>query len=405
LAPWHARSHLFITNEMKKIILQFIVYITCFSLTGICQKQIQVHEKSNTQAAYSQFFKAAKLVKLETNPGCLISNVSELKTDTDRIFIYDARLGSVFIFTNNGHFLVRIGVIGKGPGEMITPRGFTLDKKLKQIELLDFSGRKILQYDYNGNYIKSQDAVFTLSFEKIKDSNYIGYSYGGPFADKGKPIQSDLAIFNANGQFIKQFEIIRRVPRRLSFATSTNMVIDENAIAYIIPIYENSLFRVTQSINIEKICDFVFDTKIPKGILEDLGSFDMAAKVFSQNNYPFLVQSLCVINNRVNFTFRYDHQINHTFWKIGTDAATTVKSSNFINDMAIIKSREFKGIFDEGIIDVVEASDFIENFTKAIEEDKELSTIQPFPMRKSLVELAKEISINDNPILIFYSYK
>jgi len=390
---------------MKKLYLLFFILIQISCTDKQPAKTIRIHEKSNETVRYSQVFRSAEFVKLETRQECLVSNIATLKVDDDRIFVFDVWLGIVFIFSQDGHFIDKIGKKGKGPGEMITPRGFTLDKLNKQIEILDASGKKMLIFDYNGNYIKTNKSVYVLGFEKLTNSDYIGYSYNYSFANQEKSISSVLAIFNSDGQFIKEFKDITTMPPSLGFVTHSNLFLDKNNNAYIIPIFENSLFRVDPSFNIERIYEFVFDTNIPKGILEEPANYIFAKKLYSGNKYPYMIEDVYVVNDNVNFTFTYNRQNYHTFWKLNTNNAITVETRNFNNDLALVESLGFRGTFSEGIIDVVEAIDFIDIYTKAIEEDKELSVIQPASMKNTLTTLVKAISPNDNPILIFYTYK
>jgi len=390
---------------MKKFLtLVFIpMILNCTSDHSL--KTIRIHEKSNIKVTYSQIFKTVKLIKLETNPDCFISNIATLKVDDDRIFVFDVWLGIVFIFSQDGHFIDKIGRKGKGPGEMITPRGFTLDKLNKQIEILDASGKKMFIFDYNGNYIKTYNSVFVLGFEKLTNSSYIGYSYNGPFFGEGEHILSELAIFDSKGRISKEFKDIRTIPRSVSMITHSNLFLEKNGNAFIVPIFENSLFRVDQSQNIERICDFIFDTKIPAGIFKEPADVYSVIKEYSRKKCPYLINGLNVVNDNVNFTFTYNRQNYHTFWKLNTNNAITVETKNFNNDLALVESLGFRGTFSEGIVDVVEAIDFIDCYTKAIEEDKELSVIQPAGMKDTLSTLFKSTSPNDNPILIFYTYK
>src|SRR5690606_33642192 len=59
-----------------------------------------------------------RYVMLETTDECLIGNISELYVDGQFIFIVDNTIfESVFVFDESGHFLNKIGRLGRGPAE------------------------------------------------------------------------------------------------------------------------------------------------------------------------------------------------------------------------------------------------------------------------------------------------
>jgi len=399
-------NHWFISifTTMKNL-LAIVITIILVSNSVYSQRTILIHEKSNDKVTYSQIFKSAKLVKLETKPECLISYIGGLKVDADRIFAFDARLGIVFIFSQNGQFIDKIDRKGKGPGEMITPYGFSLDRINQQIEILDVSGKKMLIFNYNGNYIRTNKSVGVFGFEKLTNSEYIGYSYNGPFGNQDKQIQSELAIFDKEGRIIKEYQDITTIPQTVFFITGSNLFLEKSGNAYIVPIFDNSLFRVDQSLNIEKMCCFKFDTKIPKKFLTEPADFRSASIEYATNKYPYLIRGLVVVNDNVNFRFLYDSEPYHTFWNFNSKNTITIKNKNFSNDLALVGSTSFRGAFNEGVIDIVEAVDFIDVYTKAIQDDKELSVIQTAGMKNNLSTVFKATSPDDNPILIFYTYK
>ena len=80
--------------------------------------------------SFSSVFKSYKLIPLETSENCLIGRIDELKVFDDTLYVLDRNIAkALFVFDNKGRFIRKIGRLGKGPGEYIIPRSFTIDNK------------------------------------------------------------------------------------------------------------------------------------------------------------------------------------------------------------------------------------------------------------------------------------
>jgi hypothetical protein len=118
-----------------------------------------------------------KFVKLETNSECLIGRIDKILFDDEKIFIVDRSISkSVFIFDFNGVYLGKISNQGRGPGEFIKIQDVVLNKHMKELHLLDAFGRKINQYNYNGEFLKEmKTSVIFHSFEYLNWNTSIRY--------------------------------------------------------------------------------------------------------------------------------------------------------------------------------------------------------------------------------------
>ena len=387
------------------VITTFIPILICINSVN-AQNIIRIHEKSNDKIAYSQIFQSAKLVKLETSPECVIGGIGTLKVDGDHLFAYDNRQETLFVFTIDGHFIAKIGTKGKGPGEMVNPAGFTLNRSKKQIEILDTGTKRILVFDYSGKYIKTNRSVWVRGFEKLSETNYIGYSYNGPFYSDDYAIgPMVLGIFNSQGRILKVFEGIRTIPGSISVVTHSNLFLSKDRNAYVVPIFQHGLFRIDTALNLVKVCDFVFDTKIPADHLLESTDFEAAVRDNSKKGYPGLISGIKVVNENLSFCYDYNRDMYCAFGKLSSNNTISVKRTNFLNDLALFETRFFVGSWDEGLIDIIEALDFKEEYKKVIQADKNLSIIKQPGIKDSILDLVKATNENDNPILIFYEYK
>lgn len=380
-----------------------ILAITTKQFAALPQ-EIRIHEKTNNKVYYSEIFDSVSIIKLETNPHGLISGISSMKIDDDKIFIFDERQYKVFIFNTNGNFITKIGRLGKGPGEMVGPTGFTLDREKNQVEILDAPSTKTLVYDYNGNYLKTLQSVYIYGFEKLDSSKYLGYSYNYPITTDKKLVKADLIGFDEQGKIIKEFPKIRNIPDGISSVMS-NLTLDNEGNAYLIPIFETRLFKIDKNFNIAKTWDIVFDTKIPKNAYKSARNFNDFIRTLSSKKYPGVIHILTSVKNMISFNFHYNGQEYNSFINLQDNSTISVQSDNFINDLALLKSNGFRGKFDEGVIAFYSGNTFRDMYLNSIEDDSEMKVIQSKGMKEKLSSLYENTDPGDNPILFFYTYK
>jgi hypothetical protein len=388
---------------MRKITLCTVSLFLSISI-GFSQKSVKIHEDSDQRVLYSEIFSSSRIVKLETNPNCLISNIGDIRIDDNKMFISDLRQGFILIFDMDGKFITKFGRKGKGPGELIEPRGFFLDKKNKLIGIQDAFQRKILYYSYDGTYLKSNPSLWVLHVENRSDSYFLGYGCNYPIASTSGKIEADIVVFNNEGIVVKKFDIYS-LPHRIGLGSSSNMTVDTNSNAFIVPMFENSLFRIDKDINCRKIANFNFDTKIPKDIFDDSKDIDEIAREFSKRNCPFLITGMKISNGLLTFVFSYKRMGYLSFWRIGSDEAITVKKRNFTNDLSGFVSSSFSSVFDDGFISVVEATDVKEMFDKENAKSDPFSFVKNIQDRKEVISIGNSTGIDDNPIIILNTIK
>jgi hypothetical protein len=123
---------------------------------------------------YSRLFSNCQLVPLETNENCLINNIADIKIENDVIYILDRQMfsGRVLMFSMTGQYLSKVDKTGNGPDEYTGFANYDIDQQKKQITVLDLSRKKMIFYDFNGNYknelrFNYKYSGFTLSKNQI----------------------------------------------------------------------------------------------------------------------------------------------------------------------------------------------------------------------------------------------
>lgn len=97
-------------------------------------------------------YTSLEFVKLETNDNCIINDIAKIELDDSLIFIEDY-MQRLYSFHRNGKFLCRIGEKGGADNEYVTMFDFVLNRKEKQVYIVDSSSGKIVIYDYCGKYL------------------------------------------------------------------------------------------------------------------------------------------------------------------------------------------------------------------------------------------------------------
>ena len=110
-------------------------------------------------------------IPLETNSQSLLKNINQVAFCDKYIFVSD--FDNVIQFDEKGNFIRQVGSHGRGPGEYIHVNFFDIDNKSKKIYILAWGINTILEYDYNGQFIRSFEISFsTGQFIKIESNSF-----------------------------------------------------------------------------------------------------------------------------------------------------------------------------------------------------------------------------------------
>ncbi len=102
-------------------------------------------ENSREDVSFYDVFKSIDVIYLETCGYCLIGEVSKAIYADNIYYIFDKRQAGVFAFNKKGKFLFKIQNIGRGPGEYLRATDFDINKYTNSIDLLTPFG-EVLKY-------------------------------------------------------------------------------------------------------------------------------------------------------------------------------------------------------------------------------------------------------------------
>lgn len=135
-----------------------------------------------------------RLIPLETKSSCLVGQINGI-CETDRGIFILTRDMKLLYFDLDGRFIWSIDRVGKGPGEYINLRGFTITDK--ELILMDSRGRKLIFFTLDGKYIREINKI-TPGFDIAylgNDRLAIGYGRANTSLDH----KGQLSIVKLNG--------------------------------------------------------------------------------------------------------------------------------------------------------------------------------------------------------------
>lgn len=168
------------------IILVFVMCISCGSYNTATMyadaDTISIDGATRCDSLiFSDFFKAPKIVLLETKPECVVQNIRSLEIYKEDIYILDDRANKLYVFDGNGKFKRTVSSPGRGHGEYMKLADFSIDRTKEVIYLLDEATDEILKFsldDYKFlSSIKAvQNGYLTYSMQEIGGKIYLNRS-------------------------------------------------------------------------------------------------------------------------------------------------------------------------------------------------------------------------------------
>lgn len=237
--------------------------------------KISIPKLNSNVIRYSEIFDSVKIVRLETNNNSLIGRIDKLLHYSDKFFILDRNMArSIFVFNADGKFLCKIGKLGKGPGEYFEPRDIAIDPFRDNIIVYDNFKRRLLFYDFEGQFIEDIQLDFFIGSFSILDENQIALYFDNlenniPFNDS-----YNLQIINRKGKTkyktLKYNDII-------TISNSTKVFFYKTQDALLLsPDYSNTIYSVQEKLLIPK---YVIDAgqSIPDELFEGKSAKEFAS--------------------------------------------------------------------------------------------------------------------------------
>lgn len=394
------------------IILVFVMCISCGSYNTATMyadaDTISIDGATRCDSLiFSDFFKAPKVVLLETKPECVVQNIRSLEIYKEDIYILDDRANKLYIFDGNGKFKRTISSPGRGHGEYMKLADFSIDRTKEVIYLLDEATDEILKFsldDYKFlSSIKAvQNGYLTYSMQEIGGKIYLNRS---SVLEKEKYELREIDERNGKqvGKFLKSDDYNNGWNFPLSLEHSNFYSKNSQSPKYI-GLFSNLIMNVTaDGVSAAYIVDsrkfvnkdeVLMMQRIAEGKLEKI---DFSG-IYSQKRIH-QISRFIESPSKVFFQYLEGDERNYLVYDkaSGKTKTSSLFMDNYVSDKNMIPM-DFCYSDERGVVALLKPC-FMPHFIKYI--------INGGKMRTHLDNYSRLIKLNkdSNPVLFFHEYK
>ena len=394
------------------IILAFVMCISCGSYNTATMyadaDTISIDGATRCDSLiFSDFFKAPKVVLLETKPECVVQNIRSLEIYKEDIYILDDRANKLYVFDGNGKFKRTISSPGRGHGEYMKLADFSIDRTKEIIYLLDEATDEILKFSLNDykflSSIKAvQNGYLTYCMQEIGGKIYLNRS---SVSEKEKYELREIDERNGKqvGKFLKSDDYNHGWNFPLSLEHS-NFYSKSGQSPKYIGLFSNLIMNVTADgvsaayiVDSRKFVDKEEVLKMQKIAEGKLEKIDFSG-IYSQKR---IHQISRFIESPSKVFFQYLEGDERNYLVYDKASGKTKTSSLFMDDYVSDKNMipmDFCYSDERGVVALLKPC-FMPHFMKYI--------INGGKMRTHLDNYSRLIKLNkdSNPVLFFHEYK
>lgn len=185
---------------------------------------------------YSLLVDSIEYVSLQTTDSCLIGEITDLAMSDDRIFIFDKRTQTIWIFSRSGEYLNKIFKKGSGEGEYTHINQFEYDKKNDRIVVSSW-GHRLIFYSTTGEYQKTVELRFTPQDFKISPQ-------GGFILSQAGLDTPEAGIYSVNDEGKDEKFLVKRKNNHLvSMNWDWELCSYGNIICFMAPCFDNEVYH------------------------------------------------------------------------------------------------------------------------------------------------------------------
>lgn len=394
------------------IILAFVMCISCGSYNTATMyadaDTISIDGATRCDSLiFSDFFKAPKVVLLETKPECVVQNIRSLEIYKEDIYILDDRANKLYVFDGNGKFKRTISSPGRGHGEYMKLADFSIDRTKEIIYLLDEATDEVLKFSLNDykflSSIKAvQNGYLTYSMQEIGGKIYLNRS---SVSEKEKYELREIDERNGKqmGKFLKSDDYNNGWNFPLSLEHSNFYSKNSQSPKYI-GLFSNLIMNVTADgvsaayiVDSRKFVDKEEVLKMQKIAEGKLEKIDFSG-IYSQKRIH-QISRFIESPSKVFFQYLEGDERNYLVYDkaSGKTKTSSLFMDNYVSDKNMIPM-DFCYSDERGVVALLKPC-FMPHFIKYI--------INGGKMRTHLDNYSRLIKLNkdSNPVLFFHEYK
>lgn len=394
------------------IILAFVMCISCGSYNTATMyadaDTISIDGATRCDSLiFSDFFKAPKVVLLETKPECVVQNIRSLEIYKEDIYILDDRANKLYVFDGKGKFKRTISSPGRGHGEYMKLADFSIDRTKEIIYLLDEATDEILKFSLNDykflSSIKAvQNGYLTYCMQEIGGKIYLNRS---SVSEKEKYELREIDERNGKqvGKFLKSDDYNHGWNFPLSLEHSNFYSKNSQSPKYI-GLFSNLIMNVTADgvsaayiVDSRKFVDKEEVLKMQKIAEGKLEKIDFSG-IYSQKRIH-QISRFIESPSKVFFQYLEGDERNYLVYDkaSGKTKTSSLFMDNYVSDKNMIPM-DFCYSDERGVVALLKPC-FMPHFIKYI--------INGGKMRTHLDNYSRLIKLNkdSNPVLFFHEYK
>ncbi len=362
---------------------------------------ISVEESFENRVRSSVLVDTCYFTQLETKSDNLIGHVDEILIHDDKILVMDIyKSKSIFMFNLKGKYLRKIGDVGGAPGEYPRPEAFDIDKRNNEILVFNGTIRKILRYNFNGEFLGNINLdLGCKSFKVLEDGNIMLFSADYANTHLGEIPNRLIYIIDKSGTLIGYGPKRTSDYEKVRYNLSNNLISKNNEITYSYR-FSDTIYSIN-----ETFIDAKYEINFgDKGIdREKLGNKDFKEfyRILMNDKSPiaFFPGKHFQTNNYLYFSFIYKGRSISCFFNKLNSELITGGNTNSLNSTYPFFS-DFSTSNNDYFISAVDAYDLIQ-FEDAMKK------LDPDLYHKPIYGKIRTSEINekDNPILFFYRLK
>jgi hypothetical protein len=382
-----------LNNVLKAVALCGLV-ITFVSSCGNNSQSGEYGYKELYPNADKITFDDFKIVKLSKDVP--LGSIYKIKVEESLIFIHssDERLYS---FNMDGSYKTAYGMQGRAGNEYINLSAFYVDKKAKQVCIIDASLGKLLYYDYDGNFIRKQELealnsklIFPYDVRLLPDGRL--FVHNRIFNDSGLL----FAIIDINDGTITDFKSVPFSTANTAEYCGEHLCnLFDGHLYYLLPFDPNiyvldgdkgtvlreipGVENVPTEKELEGITDYNFFTEFN---MYNEGYFAGFSGLYETDSLIFLneleMMNYYIIDKNSGKQKRYEYSLD--------------------DDIKTLPIKGIKATYQDWLIGVSDPMNLIQ-----MNEDMPENPSDPY--LKKLRDTAGKTTIESNPILLFYKIK
>lgn len=338
---------------------------------------------------------SVNIIQLETSTENIIGKIEKISLQKDKIYILDRMKNpGIYVFSDTGKYICRIGQKGPGPEEYIEPTDF--DIYGDSVFILDQFKAKLLIYSTDGTFIsEARLPIIATGISVVNDSTFLFNSIDADNSHLGEYAGCNLFTTDQDFNIVKA-GFKRKHGLYTSVWIPSNFIRSGKGTNYH-PAFGNTIYNITPNGDIyaNYIIDFGNRELPEKFTYEENWSEFISDEI--QKRYLIFPGDFVTSDNWLLFEFLDNHESRFCYHnRLSGKTLLTYGFGNDINDIPVGKFYASKG---DTLISAI-SSDMIELWRDNMpENDREII------LSGKYYNLIRNMTSDNNPLLLLTKLK